>query len=391
MSLSKKQHKELLDKALQANITFKSLEGVIPCRIIIDGNYYNVYIKNLSSAHFANENVWRAQLPSNDKFADMKESPIPFVFLGYDEKNDVYATWNPYKVKQRLNGAQYVSFYSRLSAQEEAHREDRFVRQELNNEGEVLVFPRMKLSSYLVNMQAYFPDMSDYVAMGSKRRTAANEAYRELNNAKNVALFAKYLENEGCEDVTLYCKWLKHLINESEFSHHRKDFLACDTIYEYDAAVERFMNNEDVIALNDSAEGLLNEMLLAYIEFLKNKFDDTINVNNEEKQEIIDANSNTEIQDRKTQPLESRAGVVDFDTPYYNKGKIIKIANPEILRMIEPHLNTEYKAPIAAVNIIKKYYVSRFDLTMEFKDWMKLIKNIDWSTCYDASIEPQKK
>ena len=95
--------------------------------------------ENLSSAHFSNENVWRAQLPSDDKFAEMKESPIPFIFLGYDEENDVYATWNPHKVKQRLNEAKYVSFYSRLSAQKAAHDEDRFVRQELNNEGKVSV------------------------------------------------------------------------------------------------------------------------------------------------------------------------------------------------------------------------------------------------------------
>lgn len=394
MSLSKKQHKELLDKALQANITFKSLEGVIPCRIIIDGNYYNVYIKNLSSAHFSNENVWRAQLPSDDKFAEMKESPIPFVFLGYDEENDVYATWNPYKVKQRLNEAKYVSFYSRLSAQEEAQREDKFVRQELNNEGEVLIFPRMKLSSYLVNMQTYFPDMSDYVAMGSKRRTEANEAYRELNNTKNVALFAKYLENDGCEDVTLYCKWLKYLINESEFSHHRKDFLACDTIYQYEAAVERFMQNDDITALDAKAEGCLRAMLMAYVEFLKTKFeevDDADDVGDEDELAEVETTENAESHEVENFQTESTAEVIDYDTPYYKNKKITRIANPEVLHQIEPHLNTEYKSPLPAVNIAMKYYSTRFELDMEFKDWMKLVQSIDWSTCYDAPVVPQKK
>ena len=86
-----------------------------------------------------------------------------------------------------------------------------------HNDGEVLIFPRTKLGSYLVNLQTYFADMSDYVAMGSKRRTEANDAYRELNNTKNVALYAKYLETEGYEDVTLFCKWLKYLINQNEF------------------------------------------------------------------------------------------------------------------------------------------------------------------------------
>ena len=392
MALSQKQHKELLDQTLQANVTFKSLEGVIPCRIIIDGNYYNVYIKNLSSAHFSNENVWRAQLPSDDKFAEMKESPIPFIFLGYDEDNDVYATWNPHKVKQRLNEAKYVSFYSRLSAQKIAHDEDRFVRQELNNDGEVLIFPRTKLGSYLVNMQTYFADMSDYVAMGSKRRTEANEAYRELNNAKNVAPYAKYLEEEGCEDVTLYCKWLKYLINQNEFSHHRKDFLACDTIYQYDAAVERFMKNEDIAELDATAEGCLEDVLKTYVEFLKLKFEEVDDADDAEDTEAEE--EETEIEDVESETQQSDAANVpaDYDIPYYKNGKITKVANPEVLHLIEPYLNTEYKAPIVAVNILKNYYAEKFELQMEFKDWMKLVQDIDWTTCYDAPVvQPKKK
>lgn len=393
MALSQKQHKELLDQTLQANVTFKSLEGVIPCRIIIDGNYYNVYIKNLSSAHFSNENVWRAQLPSDDKFAEMKESPIPFIFLGYDEENDVYATWNPHKVKQRLNEAKYVSFYSRLSAQKTAHDEDRFVRQELNNEGEVLIFPRTKLGSYLVNLQTYFVDMSDYVAMGSKRRTEANDAYRELNNAKNVAPYAKYLEEEGCEDVTLYCKWLKYLINQNEFSHHRKDFLACDTIYQYDAAVERFMKNEDIAELDATAEGYLEDVLKTYVEFLKLKFEE---VDDADDAEDTETEEETEVEDKdvenETQQGDAADAPADYDSPYYKNGKMTKVANPDVLHKIEPHLNTEYKAPIVAVNILKNYYAEKFELQMEFKDWMKLVQDIDWATCYNAPVvQPKKK
>lgn len=391
MALSQKRHKELLDQILQANVTFKSLEGVIPCRIIIDGNYFNVYIKSLSSAHFPNENVWRAQLPSGDKFAEMKESPIPFIFLGYDEENDVYATWNPHKVKQRLNEATYVSFYSRLSAQKEAHDEDKFVRQKLNNEGEVLIFPRTKLGSYLVNMHNYFADMSDYVAVGSKRRTEANEAYRELNNARNVGLYAKYLEAEGCEDVTLYCKWLKYLINQNEFSHHRKDFLACDTIYQYDAAVERFMKNEDVIVLDATAENCLRDVLTTYVRFLKLKFEEVDDADDIEdnEQDVTE----TEIGDDDTDPQQDETddALADSDSSYYKNGKITKVTTPDVLHMIEPHLNTEYKAPIVAVNILKNYYAAKYELNMEFKDWMMLVRDIDWATCYNAPAVQIKK
>lgn len=380
MPLKTKQHNELLTQALQANVTFKLLEGIIPCLIIIDGSYYNVYVKNLSSAHFSNENVWRAQLPADEKFAKMKNSPIPFVFLGYDEENDVYATWNPHKVKQRLNEAKYVSFYSRLSAQKSAHDENKFVRLKLNNEGEVLIFPRMMLSSYLVNMQTYFPDMSDYVAMGSKRRTQANETYRELNNPKNIALYAKYLEEMESVDISLYCKWLKHLIYNNKFSLHRIDFLAYDSITQYDAAIERFMKNDDIIALGTISNGCIKDMLTKYIEFLKDKFENA----NDTKAEKYNDLSQEECSTEKT-----CNEVIDFDKMYYKNGKITKVVNPEVLHLIEPHLNTEYKEPIVAVNILKKYYADKFDLHMEFKDWMKLTQNIDWSTCYKDIVVPK--
>lgn len=41
MALSKKQHKELLEQTLQANVTFKSIGGIMPFRIVIDGFFYN--------------------------------------------------------------------------------------------------------------------------------------------------------------------------------------------------------------------------------------------------------------------------------------------------------------------------------------------------------------
>ena len=79
--LSAKQHKENLDSALSANITYKSLGGNNPYRILLDGGYYFVYIRNLSFSFLkSSKDVWRAQLPNDDQFAEMKESPIPFIF-----------------------------------------------------------------------------------------------------------------------------------------------------------------------------------------------------------------------------------------------------------------------------------------------------------------------
>jgi len=362
MSLSQKQHKELLDQTLQANVTYKSLDGVIPCSIIIDGNYYNVYIKNLSSAYFPNDDIWRSQLPYSDQFLEMKRSEIPFIFLGYDEENDVYATWNPYMVKQRLNEAKYVSFYSRLSAQKEAKIDDKFVHLKLNNDGEVLIFPRTKLNTYLVNLQSYFADLSDYVAMGSKRRSEANNTYRELNNARNVLFYAKYLESKNIDEVSLYCRWVKYLINQNIFSIHRKDFLTYDSIDQYNMAIDQFMQRDDVIKINLSTEGCLKQILLTYIDFLRQKL-------MENKPEVDDV---VDVDESKLEDID------DVDLQYYKEGKITKITNPEVLNMIEKHLNTEYREPIVAINILKQYYSEKFELKMEFRDWMNLVKSIDW-------------
>ena len=381
--LSAKQHKENLDSALSANITYKSLGGNNPYRILLDGGYYFVYIRNLSFSFLkSSKDVWRAQLPNDDQFAEMKESPIPFIFLGYDSDNDVYATWNPFKVKQRLNEVAYASFYSRLSAQKESRKENKFVRVELHNSGDVLIFPREKLSSYLVNYDTYFPDTTDYVAMGSKRRTEANEAYRELNNTKNIQAFAKYLEDKNCSSISDYCKVIKALINSNLFSKYRRDFLAADSIYQYDSAVDRFMSNEEIQTFETDLNANLKDILYSYISFLKQKFEQ-IDDNDEGDDFAEDNNSDV------SEPI-SDTTAIDWDTPNYVNGYITKIANPEVLHLIEPYLNTEYRKPLPAVNIVKDFYKERFDVSkMEFKDWMKIIQNIDWETCYNAPT-PQK-
>ena len=119
--LSANDHKKLLEDTLAENVTFKLLEGTMPCQIMVDGFCFYVYVKTLSSAHLkGSDDVWRAQLPRHEDFEKIKTASTPIIFLGYDTDNDVYATWNPHVVKQRLNEAKYVSFYSRLSGQQEA-------------------------------------------------------------------------------------------------------------------------------------------------------------------------------------------------------------------------------------------------------------------------------
>lgn len=365
-SLSAPQHKALLDEALAGTVTYKLLSGINPYSISFDGILFNIYIKNLSSAHFSGSpDVWRAQLPHRKEFDEMKNSLIPFIFLGYDSERDVYATWNPRIVKQRLNAAKYVSLYSRESAQIESENENRFVRRELSNDGEVLVFPREKLSSYLVNIPHYFHEMSDYVAMGSKRRKEANEAYQALTSTNNIPAFAKYLENRNISNVSLYCWWLKFLITKNVISGHRKDFLACDTITQYHDGVVRFMDNCDIKEIDDEAGGCIATILNAYVDFLINHFE----VKEETKGNVAD-----KVDARKSDQSANE---------HIRNGKILKIVENELLDEIRPYLDTEYRSPIPAINILSEYYKNKYDCSaMEWKDWMALINKIDWQNIY---------
>lgn len=363
--LSANDHKKLLEDTLAENVTFKLLEGTMPCQIMVDGFCFYVYVKTLSSAHLkGSDDVWRAQLPRHEDFETIKTASTPIIFLGYDTDNDVYATWNPHVVKQRLNEAKYVSFYSRLSGQQEAHDEDKFVRKQLNNDGEVLIFPRSKLNSYLVNFVAYFPDNTDYVAIGSKRRKEANDAYRLFNDSKHIASFAKYLEQNGCNDIAEYCKMIKTFINQNIFSCHRKIFLACDSIHQYEDAVRRFLEEEDVQASIYVTDVNAEDVLDAYVLFLIDKMN-----------EIHD--------DKPVDEAKKNAVQKQNEELCQKNGKITKITDQELLHQIEPYLNTEYKTTIPAMNIVRDFYQNKYPgLKMEIKDWMNLVTHIDWSNCY---------
>ncbi len=148
-----KELRSLLDEILSNSATYKRLSDLInPCLIALDGVEYYIYIKNITPTAFPNANpeVIRVQLPRRDIFNPIKNSDTPFVFLGYDADNDVYATWNPYWAKQRLNVVENVSFYSRLNAQKEARETLQFQRHPLSNDGEVITFPREKIAYYLM-------------------------------------------------------------------------------------------------------------------------------------------------------------------------------------------------------------------------------------------------
>lgn len=272
---------------------YRFIEGLNPFHILLNGAEYWIYIKNLTSAHFENPDVWRAQLPQRDDFQPIKESEADFILLGYDGDNDVYATWNPIWVKQRLNSTGNVSFYSRLSLQEQARGEKQFKRMELSNEGEVVVFPRELVKMFFINVQSFFLAEGDYVAIGSKRRPEANEAFKTFTDTANIAEFAKYLADKGMSQVTIgnYCRVVKNLISDGTITKNRKLFYTYDSISEYHLAIPQFIILDDVMEKNEKWHNLVSAALNAYIDYLqfsqvsKNKPETEHNAKNDDKSE----------------------------------------------------------------------------------------------------------
>lgn len=382
VKIERKKLQDLLVDILSKSATFKFIEGLNPFLISLNGLEYYIYIKNLSSAYFTNPDVWRVQLPIREDFESIRQTNIPFILLGYDADNDTYATWNPYWTKQRLNVAESVSFYSRYSLHEQVRDNRDFLSLKLQNDGEVVAFPRYKTAYYIVNIEQFFPEMSDYVAIGSKKRAAANEAYRLLNDGKNIDLFASHLQTLNLQEKTAhnYSKAIKKLIFNGHFSRNRRLFLACDSLTEYMDVIESFIAEHEINRINESWQGTYSAALRYYIEFL-NKL-----TNNDDI--VSKAIIEDEILSETDGVIEEGNEVddIDWETQFTdNNGKLTRIANPSLLELLRDELDTEYKSLPVAYNIVEEFYGDRFS-SMELKDWNRLFDKIDWNNPYYEHI-----
>ncbi len=249
---------------------FTLIDGLNPFHVEVNEKEYYIYIKNLSPAYFQNPDVWRVQLPVREEFDEIKDADVPFILLGYDADNDVYTTWNPVWTKQRLNVAESVSFYSRLSLQQEVQSTKEFKRLSLNNDGEVVAFPRESLRLFFASFKGLFQGSGNYVAMGSKKRTGANEAYKIFTDLANVPLFAKYLDLNSYAVVTInnYSRIVKSLISDGSISRSRKIFLACDKLEDYLGVIDSFIEVSEIYEKNEKWYKQISAALRSYITFL---------------------------------------------------------------------------------------------------------------------------
>ena len=362
--------------------TFNHLDKMInPCHIMFNGLEFYVYIKNLSSAYFSNKDVSRAQLTAVGSLEKIKESEALFILLGYDDDNDVFATWNPYVVKQRIGTATSPSFYSRFSLQKEAAEKRDFIFHELKNESSVLIFPREIITAFLSNIGAFFSDKSDYVAIGSKRRVNANAAYKNLIDIHNLEKFAKHLQLSSYSDnnIQQYVVAIKYLIANSIISKNRKMFLFYDSVNQYANIVDEFLSLPELIDLNKKHENLFSYSFSLYINFLIDEYGifESVIDKNHKSENILSHNNNSVLREElgKYNFIKNK---IDYESPYIdNKGNLTQIMNPELIELLRGDLDTEFPRPMAAFATIEDFYGNRFQ-NMEMHHWQKLFNNIDW-------------
>lgn len=376
---------QIFIESLEDCDSFKIIDGLNPFHIKLNGKELYIYIKNLSPAYFTNPDVWRVQLPKKEEFNAIKEGDIDFVLLGYDSDNDVYTTWNPKWTKQRLNIGESVSFYSRLSLQKEVALTQNIKRLSLNNESEVIAFPREHLEFFLSNLKTFFHDDSDYVAMGSKRRQKANEAYRTFCDLNNVETLASNMANNGYSRVTIgnYCHAIKTLIKDGYITRYRKIFLSCDNIYEYANIVSEFCKQPIIKEQNEKSHNTLSAALRAYINVLSKLQNDNSLSDGDIVHDV--ENNNYKHEDIESSILDDaseEAGSVDWEAMFTNDdGKLTRIANPELIEKLRPYLDTEYVSPVRAYNEVEDFYGDRYS-KMDMSEWMRLFKAIDWADPY---------
>lgn len=136
-----------------------SYEDGNPFLIRIGTKQYFVFLKNLSPAYFKNSpDVTRVQLPYSEHFSKIFKAEIPFIILGYDVDTDTVVSWNPKKIRERLNTRSNVSLYSRYSLQKQV-KDNEFKFGYLTNGEKIVSFKRDYLINFFYSLKDLFNDI----------------------------------------------------------------------------------------------------------------------------------------------------------------------------------------------------------------------------------------
>jgi hypothetical protein len=190
-----------------------SYEEGNPFLIKIGTKQYFVFLKNLSPAYFKNSpDVTRVQLPYSDHFSKIFKADIPFIILGYDVDTDTVVTWNPKKVKERLNAKSNVSLYARSSLQEQV-KDNEFKFGYLSNGEKIVLFKRENLINYFDASLNLFKSNSeagiDSVSIQNSQPTNKTISNQPKNEHQNGNSLSKITDKE-------LLKTIRPLLNKNQ-------------------------------------------------------------------------------------------------------------------------------------------------------------------------------
>ena len=126
------------------------------------GEDYYAFLRAISYAGNPHpKNRFRAQMPKRPYLESYKDNGGVFLFVGYDQAKDVYAIWNPYAIRPRINQKDTVSLFCDENALNTA-REEGICWSKLPNGGLYVTFDIKQLSAVLDNL-IYFQDVTPAV------------------------------------------------------------------------------------------------------------------------------------------------------------------------------------------------------------------------------------
>lgn len=149
---------EVLDKYTEIEV----LKDTSPLKIKFGDHIYHIYLKCVSGGGCDRytDNQTRAQLDSHKEFDDIKESKDRFLFLGYDQDNDVFVCWDPVVIKRRLNNKDNVAIWSRQSFQNNATNGE-IRKYQIPRNPALVTFLRSDILSFLEMIEVHFPDLAN--------------------------------------------------------------------------------------------------------------------------------------------------------------------------------------------------------------------------------------
>ncbi len=317
---------------------FSFLSGIQPFLISFQTKKFYVFIKNISSAYFVDrDKTTRAQLPIKKEFEIIKNSIYPFIFLGYDSKNDVFVCWNYHLVKKRLNESKSVSFYSRLHYQEEVNN-DEFLRKELKNGDSPVLFKRTNLIEFFKKIETFF--MPTHNSNNSETQFKSYLISVKKLSEKTVLNYTRALEGR-----------IKDIIIKNSICHNFESFYSKNEVEELIDIKTKLSFNIEFNKLNTTGKNMYSCAIDNYIGYVKYSKIENSSINKH--------------------PYSTFK--IPKSVPPEQKGKLTEITDQNLIDQLRPHITSNRM--LSATQIVTDYYDNNYP-NMKISDWLKLLEKL---------------